>query len=607
MTPEAVIDKYLEVAGNRPVDRSLFLRLLGTDADLLGRWLGLLRCPVDVGTLGDALDRLDEPTFVRLACSQAWAGLPVSGSARLSMDQWRGVLRAALLGESLAEHLGTVDPESTRWRLLLSASGVNLPHDQAMSELLAFRGARPELLEDAGLEFRLYAVVDALEIADEAAAGNLAKILLGLESYEFHDLLGTADARLEALLAELGLAGELDTDWAERVWIRQQVNLLGLLFADCESFEAVEVAHGLASRSLFGYEPRLLVVNPAEDTLEPIDGDGMSIALASRTSTVAASLRDGHPRTLIDSPELAVADRQLLWRMDVSEGACRPIRAGERLLGALIFSQDEDMDTEFAMTVYGDELTGWIVRASAQAEPAKGALVRYREREEKRLRELVHEANNPLSVVYNYLHILELRLQHEPSAIEQLRMIGEELRRTSEIIRRARELPPVEEPESAGSVEIGEVDLSRLAGHVFELHRGYAADRDVRIDQEAGTGGVVVASDEGRLIQILTNLVRNAIEAAPGGSVTIRTLGGVFREGIEGVELSVADTGPGLPREVLEHLGDPKESAKGGEHAGLGLHIVHRLVDELKARIDVRTGPAIGTTFTVFLPLRQPG
>lgn len=606
MTPEAVIDKYLEVAGNAPVDRASFLRLLGTDADLLGRWVALLRCPVDAAAMKRALADLDESTFVRLASSQAWAGLPVSGSARLSMDQWRSVLRAAFLGEILAEHLGASDPESTRWRILLAASGVNLPHDDHMSELMAFRGARTELLEDAGPEFRLYAVADALEVSDEAAAADLAQTLLELETVEFRELLGSADARLEALLEELGLTGELDADWAERVWIRQQVSLLGLLFVDREAFHGVEVAHRLASKSLFGYEPRLLLLNPADETLEPADGNGMSIALASRTSSVAATVRDGRPRTLVESPELAVADRQLLWHMGIREGACRALSDGQTLLGALIFSVDEDLDTEFAMKVYGEELARWIVRASADVEFGDSALARYREREEKRLRELVHEANNPLSVVYNYLHILELRLQHEPSAVEQLRMIGEELKRTGDIVRRARELPPIEESEAAAAVEIGEVEVNRLVGHVFEVHRGYAADRGVALDEERSPGLLTVASDEGRLIQILTNLVRNAIEAAPGGRVTIRSLGGVFRDGVEGVELSVADSGPGLPRDVLERLREPKPSAKGGEHVGLGLHIVHRLVEEVNARIDVRTGPETGTTFTVFLPLSRP-
>ena len=79
--------------------------------------------------------------------------------------------------------------------------------------------------------------------------------------------------------------------------------------------------------------------------------------------------------------------------------------------------------------------------------------------------------------------------------------------------------------------------------------------------------------------------------------------GGVFREGREGAIVTVTDTGPGLPREVLERLAEPKQTTKGGDHAGLGLHIVHRLVAELKGNIDVQTAPDRGTTFTIFLPL----
>jgi signal transduction histidine kinase len=59
-----------------------------------------------------------------------------------------------------------------------------------------------------------------------------------------------------------------------------------------------------------------------------------------------------------------------------------------------------------------------------------------------------------------------------------------------------------------------------------------------------------------------------------------------------------------LPRAVLDRLAEPKQSTKGGDHAGLGLRIVHRLVGELKGSIDVRTSTGAGTTFTVHLPLK---
>ncbi len=109
-----------------------------------------------------------------------------------------------------------------------------------------------------------------------------------------------------------------------------------------------------------------------------------------------------------------------------------------------------------------------------------------------------------------------------------------------------------------------------------------------------------------KLSQVLNNLMRNAIEASQGQSVTMSSASGVFREGLEGIEIAVRDTGPGLPRAVLDNLAEPKESTKGDGHAGLGLHIVHRIVAELKGNIDVRTLTGQGTTFTIFLPFNPP-
>ena len=104
-------------------------------------------------------------------------------------------------------------------------------------------------------------------------------------------------------------------------------------------------------------------------------------------------------------------------------------------------------------------------------------------------------------------------------------------------------------------------------------------------------------------MQVMTNLARNAIEALhEGGVLQIETVPGVYRSGRAGVEFVVRDNGPGLPPEVLERLYEPKTSSKGADHAGLGLHIIGRLVGELEGAIDVRTDSERGTAFSVFLP-----
>lgn len=608
MTPEAVIYRYLECAAQVPRDPARLARLIGTDADLLGRWLRLLGCPAEPARLVAALEELDEDRLRDLAAAQAWAVLAVSGSARLAFDQWQGVVHAAALAEVLAEELGLTDPGAVRCRILLASSGVGLPHDPLMVELLAFRGARPELLEDASVIHRLLAVVEALDVTDAMGLQEMVSALLGIEPGRFQTIQALAEQRSDHLLRDLGLEGDGDTDWAERLWLRLQMGILGHLLEEDGSERDADASlgrrHALVSRNLFGSVPWLMRLDPENGLLASPGGEGPRIRLDSATSTIARSARLGERSEFIDRTDQAVADRQVLRLLQAEDAVCYPLvdPGGGPVLGVLVFPVDEELDQETTMALYAEELSRHLSRGPTSA-PGTELLRRYRQREEKRLRELVHEANNPLAVVNNYLHILQARLQDDPETVTQLRLVAQELGRAGNILAQVRDLSPLEDVTAEPSLQFVDVNLNDLVGNVVELHRGYAADHDVALSYNLAPGALRVSSDPQRLTQILNNLVRNAIEAAGGRSVTVGSAGGVFREGREGVVLTVKDTGPGLPREVLLRLAEPKQTTKPGDHAGLGLHIVHRLVTELKGSIDVQTGPTQGTTFTLFLPL----
>ena len=601
MTPEAVIFRYLEAAHRQPLSVDAFVGILSADADLLGRWLVLTDSPAEPEALQRAVSSLARDEVLSLAQAQAWAVLPVAGSARLGLDQWQAVLRSAFLAEVLAEQLGVDDPVTVRWQVLLATSGVSLPQDPALMELAAFRGVRPELLGDASLLIRIFGVVDAFEVLDEYEAAQLAHSLLDIEAESFPELVEWAGGRCSELVRSLQLAAEPDADWSNRLWVQQQVSMLTALLSMADDVPGIQAAHGFITRSLFRQVPLLLLETRA-GCYGSMDAPDVEIHLDSQSSRIAEVIRSGSRQSLTDQPDLSVGDRQLLRRMACEEASCLPVAQNDSTYAALLMGADDDVDYDFALDLYLQALAQRLAGLGAGGgEP--DLLKKYRQREEKRLRELVHEANNPLSVVQNYLHILQMRLQHDDSAAEQLGMIGTELSRATEIIQRARDLPPLVEADSDAQVVLAEFDANALARRVQELHLGYAADHDVNLDLMARPGSVVLRSDEQRLAQILNNLVRNAIEAAAGESVTIGTDTGVFREGREGVEIYVSDTGPGLPRAVLERLADPKESSKGGSHAGLGLHIVHRLVSELGGNIDVRTAAGQGTSFSLFLPL----
>ena len=86
-----------------------------------------------------------------------------------------------------------------------------------------------------------------------------------------------------------------------------------------------------------------------------------------------------------------------------------------------------------------------------------------------------------------------------------------------------------------------------------------------------------------------------------GGRVTLALEHRYFRNGVAGMQIEIADTGPGLPDDVLRNLRGQKETRKGGDHQGIGLQVVYRLVEEIGSELDLSTGEN-GTSFRLFIP-----
>jgi signal transduction histidine kinase len=107
-----------------------------------------------------------------------------------------------------------------------------------------------------------------------------------------------------------------------------------------------------------------------------------------------------------------------------------------------------------------------------------------------------------------------------------------------------------------------------------------------------------VLADEEQLWQAVLNLIRNAIDAMPGGgTLTVRT----HRNDTQ-AELQVADTGKGMTSEQTEHLFVPFLSTK-ATGTGLGLAMTHQIITEHAGRIECASEVGNGTTFTLHLPL----
>lgn len=144
-----------------------------------------------------------------------------------------------------------------------------------------------------------------------------------------------------------------------------------------------------------------------------------------------------------------------------------------------------------------------------------------------------------------------------------------------------------------------DVDLTSVAAETVNLARHWQTDRQVELSVASDSRGpVVVHGSRERLVQVLTNLVNNAMQATPdGGTVAVRT---ASREGI--ARLEVHNSGSFIPPEVQRQLFVPFFTTKPAG-TGLGLAIARQIVARMDGRIEVESDPRAGTTFTIELPL----
>ena len=233
-----------------------------------------------------------------------------------------------------------------------------------------------------------------------------------------------------------------------------------------------------------------------------------------------------------------------------------------------------------------------IARGLFQVAPAREIDL---EDVDNRAREIIHEANNPLSTVQNYLKVLSLKLGPDHDAQPTLESIGSELMRAADIIRSFRDIP-----ESAGQSE-GSCDINKALRTVATLFD--QGNDHIRFNYQFSRQAMAnIRQDDFK--QIVTNLIKNAVEELnPGGSITLQTQSDLRFQNATWVEVTIIDTGPGIQTSV----GDIFErgiSTKAGAHVGEGLAVVKQLTERCGGFVSYRTSQD-GTEFRITLPQSQ--
>ena len=319
------------------------------------------------------------------------------------------------------------------------------------------------------------------------------------------------------------------------------------------------------------------------------------------------------PVAIRDLQARATARPGVLERDGLRAGLLVPLRSRGRVLGLLALADVEPREfspeeVEIALTLAA--VTAGALDSRRGLEDLRQALgeqaarqAEQAEREKARVLTafgagLTRELSAVFALLLGKSQLMLARAPDE-SLRERLAALEEAAWRGTDVTQRLLGLAEADRAADL-SCDLGAIAREALAFARPRLGSGAAPARG-RIEMTADLPPTSpVAGSATALREAIVNIVLNAMEAMPaGGSVTVR-----LREVERGVELVVADSGPGIAPEVKPRIFDPFFTTRPG-HLGLGLTVVQAVVLRAGGRVDVQSGPA-GTTVILWLPAAPP-
>jgi PAS domain S-box-containing protein len=213
---------------------------------------------------------------------------------------------------------------------------------------------------------------------------------------------------------------------------------------------------------------------------------------------------------------------------------------------------------------------------------------------------IAHEINNPLEAVTNLLYLLHNHPSLDAEAQRYSEMAQGELSRVSQITQQTLRFYRQSTQPTPGN-------LGEILDSVLLLHNARIHGANVEVVREYSPGADLRAFG-GELRQLFANLVGNAVDAMPrGGKLRVRVRPTHARFGsqrIEGVRVTIADTGCGMPDEIRRRIFEPFFTTKEATGTGLGLWVSEEIVLKHAGALHVRSRTAApsGTVFTIFFP-----
>ena len=223
---------------------------------------------------------------------------------------------------------------------------------------------------------------------------------------------------------------------------------------------------------------------------------------------------------------------------------------------------------------------------------------------------IAHELNNPLTGVLTFSYLVRKNLPDGSPDAEDLDLVIRETKRCAAIIRRLLDFSREKTPEKAFS------NLNALIDETIQLVAQAAQLNDIEITTNLDDKLPAIWLDDNLIRQVIMNMMVNAQHAINSkGLINIRTrllaasdCPESITEPREMAEITITDSGCGIPEDDLQRIFDPFFTTKGvGKGTGLGLSVSHGTIEAHGGIIEVESIVGKGTEFRIYLPIGGPG
>ncbi|MGD9974994.1 MAG: nitrogen regulation protein NR(II) [Desulfatirhabdiaceae bacterium] len=290
------------------------------------------------------------------------------------------------------------------------------------------------------------------------------------------------------------------------------------------------------------------------------------------------------------------------------------IKSGQCLMTSIIFSPFEHHDTPCLLLVLRD-----VTNRRIQENQLRETKERYRRLLDERNRlevqlarsaklacmgelsaGIAHEINNPLGIILGFAQDILDDISEDSPIYESVKIIEKETTRCVDVVKNLLDLSRLKQP------QISDVDISLLVADTIALLNQKFRKNNIqqKIDFEKNLPFIRV--DPLQIQQALLNVMINAVQSMPLGgvlSVQIRMVNVFHLEREKSfIQITIADTGQGIPEDVLSRIFDPFFSTKGSKGTGLGLAVCQRIIEDHSGKIEIESTEGIGTTCFIRLP-----